>query len=94
MGHLAENCDEKRVAGNLPVSTSGGEFNLEIKNLKIVSPVCRRAGVQHPLIQSITGFIMKSKLQSSRPTSCGKDSGKVQFLIFCLAPRLFFSFFC
>ena len=28
-GHLAENCDEKRVAGNLPVRASGGEFKLK-----------------------------------------------------------------
>ena len=29
MGHLAENCDEKHVAGNLPARTSGGEFKLK-----------------------------------------------------------------
>jgi hypothetical protein len=35
VGHLAENCDEKRVAGNLPARTSGGEFGLNILRLRI-----------------------------------------------------------
>ena len=37
VGHLAENCDEKRVAGNLWLEPCPGELGLRVKNLKILS---------------------------------------------------------
>ena len=62
-------CDVSLVAGNSIFMSYGQESK------KLVSPVCRRAGVQWLRIRSVTGFIREHKPLDSRLKHSGTTEG-------------------